>query len=118
MRILTTHKAVPSSPLTLAAIDQPGHGGANHEYQITGYDDGLPCDIQFQNGPVPQHGINGLTNEVLLAIVQDRLRCFQCGPFPSESNAQALRHVNEALDHLHARTRERMARGVEGKHAL
>jgi hypothetical protein len=33
----------------------------------------------FQNGPIAEVGVNGVTHEVLLAIVADRLRSFQKG---------------------------------------
>jgi hypothetical protein len=114
MREITDHKLNPVNDLLRCeAIDQPGPGGANHRYRISG----LPLGdafIQFQTGPITEAGINGLTQEVLLAILIDRLRSFQAGPYASRPNELALQHCEEALYWLHARTRERMARGVEG----
>lgn len=66
--------------------------------------------------PIKEAGVNGLTHEALLAIVIDRLRSFQAGPFASTMNEQALRHIEQGLDHLQQRTRERIKRGVEGTH--
>jgi hypothetical protein len=53
-------------------------------------------DIQFQNGPIAEAGVNGITQEVLLAIVADRLRSFQAGPYACQENADALSHVSAA----------------------
>lgn len=74
--------------------------------------------ILFQNGPIPECGVNGITQEVLLAIVADRLRSFQQGPFACKANACALTHIEEAQHWLQQRTIERMRRGVEGTHTV
>ena len=71
--------------------------------------------IIFQNGPIKEQGINGVTQEILLAIVEHRLACFQSGPFASAYNAEALNHVGQALAALKRRTEDRLARGVEGQ---
>lgn len=114
--------------IKIEATDQPGAGGAYHRYSLTGpdfsmngsfelsrSDDSSRCTILFQNGPIPEHGVNGLTIEALLAVCQHRLECFQAGDYPSQENATALQNVNEALRSLQKRTRTRIARGVEGK---
>jgi hypothetical protein len=108
--------------LVITVIDEPGAGGANHEYRIEATDDGsgkphkiADHHISFQNGPINEHGVNGVTQEVLLAIVADRLRSFQAGPFSCRENALALTKVEEAMHWLHKRTLDRMRRGVEGK---
>ncbi len=74
--------------------------------------------ILFQNGPINEAGVNGITHEALLAILIDRLRGFQAGPFKSKANACALTHMEEALMWLNQRTLERMRRGVEGTHKV
>jgi len=119
-RVLTDHKVNPTNDLlTIEVLDEPGAGGANHHYLIHG-PLGLPtvkavdCDIKFQNGPIAEAGINGLTQEVLLAIVADRLRSFQAGPYACRENALALTKIEEAMLWLHSRTLKRMQRGVEG----
>lgn len=73
--------------------------------------------VHFQHDTVLNVGIVGMTNECLLAMVIDRLRCFQSGPFACEENATALAHLELALEELHLRTARRQARGVEGTHA-
>jgi hypothetical protein len=120
---------LPQNQLKIEVTDEPGSGGANHRYEITGFDtEGNLSATQngyrsrfsreivlFQNGPIKEAGVNGITQEVLLAIVIDRLRSFQAGPFACYANAEALSHCEVALDFLQERTCERLARGVEGK---
>ena len=102
----------------IEADDRDARSGASHEYMITvdrgNNADALTTVIQFQNGPLNEVGVNGLTNEALLAVVVDRLEGFQAGEFPSRETAIALTKIQEALHWLHHRTRERLSRGVEG----
>lgn len=119
--------------ITIEATDAPGAGGANHLYQITGFNTGTnpscpfterygkPSDhttILFQNGTIPENGTNGITQEVLLAIVADRLACFQAGKFACAENRVALEHIKCALSVLKWRTLRRIARNVEGTHTV
>lgn len=122
MRVVQGHRVNPANDKLLIEVhDQPGAGGANHEYLITTPPDkngfGKAFQISFQNGPIEEHGVNGVTQEALLAIVIDRLRAFQAGPFSCRENALALTKIEEAQHWLLHRTRERMVRGVEGKTA-
>lgn len=109
---------MPEKTITVEATDEPGNGGAHHKYVI--YDANEPSAmephrISFQNGGIAEHGINGITNEILLEIVKHRLNCFQAGPFACDANAVAVSQVKAALITLYERTAERRARGVEGK---
>lgn len=125
MRLLTDH-IVPGDSVnhqvTISVLDEPGQGGACHEYHIDwltpdgGMNDTKPncLTVRFQNGPIKEFGINGITQEALLAIVIDRLRGFQSGQFACEDNASALASCESALSVLQNRTRTRIARGVEG----
>jgi len=71
--------------------------------------------ISFQNGPLQETGYpNGVSNEALLAVIEDRLLGFQSGEYACQENALALRKLQEAMMWLHQRTRDRIARGVEG----
>ena len=118
MRQLDEHKVNPANDiLAITVIDAPGHGGANHAYDIEG-GTAVPTHIRFQNGPISEEGIgvNGITHEVLLAIVVDRLRSFQTGRYSCKENACALTHIEEAMHWLQQRTLKRMRRGVEGTH--
>lgn len=119
MRNITDHIANPANDrIGITVMDEPGAGGAHHYYavDVDGGENGL--DMHFQNGPIAEAGVNGVTQEVLLAIVIDRLRCFQAGPYACKENAEALSHAEQSLDWLKSRTRARMARGVEGTHQL
>lgn len=127
-RTVTTHLVRPTDEVVILVADGPGAGGAHHRYEITGFDaksnDGWDGSNQhravilFQNGVIPEKGVNGVTNEALLAIVADRLTSFQAGPFRGAYNANALEHVNAALNALKERTMERMSRKVEGTHEI
>lgn len=120
LRVLTEHKVNPGNDiLQVVVMDEPGQGGANHAYDVTG-GEAVPTHIRFQNGPinVDGNGVNGITHEVLLAIVADRLRSFQKGPYSCKANACALTHIEESLHWLQQRTIERMRRGVEGTHTV
>jgi hypothetical protein len=95
--------------------DKPGAGGASHHYLIWN-EEITPLHIDFQNGSprVPGVGVNGVTHEALLAILIDRLRGFQRGPFACDENAVALINLENALSMLQSRTKARILRGVEG----
>lgn len=117
-RLLTGHKVNPANDLLrIEVLDEPGHGGASHAYDITG-GTAVPTFLRFQNGPIDEVGVNGVTHEALLEIVADRLRSFQKGPYSSRLNALALTAIEDAQNWLNRRTRERVQRGVEGTHAL
>lgn len=113
--------------LNILAVEEPGHGGAYHHYVVSSSaQPPLPgsdqthvnvkalADIHFQEGPIKEAGVNGITQEALIAICMDRLEGFQAGPYPSADNMEALQHLAMAMECLQRRTRERLARGVEG----
>ena len=134
MRQLTDHivSGDQAVQLQIEVTDEPGAGGANHLYYVTGmtletnpslinnpdYDEDTTTVIAFQNGPIREAGVNGVTQEALLAITIDRLRSFQNGPYKCRENAIALTHCEEALMWLQRRTVERIKRGVEGTHTV
>lgn len=107
---------------TVAAVDEPGHGGANHHYEVLRVvpepEGSEPQNvlevILFQNGPVKECGVNGIHNEDLLCILIDRLEGFQRGEHASIENYHALNNLKAALAHLAARTKRRIGAGVEG----
>lgn len=129
MREVNDHKVNPANDvISIIVSDEPGSGGANHRYDIVDYEpaynpsaqivppERTALTILFQNGPINEVGVNGVTQEVLLAIVADRLRSFQAGPYSCRENALALTKVEEAMHWLQKRTLDRMRRGVEGTH--
>lgn len=113
MRKLTDHIVNPvNDKIEINVVDEPGAGGANHQYDICA--GSYYATVSFQNGPINENGVNGVTQEALLAIVADRLRSFQSGPYSCRENALALTKIEEAQHWLQQRTIERMRRGVEG----
>lgn len=115
-RKINSHRINPANDLiNILVTDEPGPGGANHVYVVEFPDGKLDTTINFQKGPIAENGINGLTQEVLIAICVDRLQAFQKGPFACRENALALTKLEEAQQWLFHRTLARMQRGVEGK---
>lgn len=130
-RTITDHQVNPANDkLTITVLDEPADGGANHVYEISGHDEeGHPFFagkddprwqnqrlVVFQQGPIGEVGVNGVTHEALLAVLIDRMRAFQAGPYACTENDAALRALEDAQYWLLSRTRARMARGVEGTH--
>lgn len=131
-RAITAHQVSPlDNALSVYCVDEPGHGGASHQYLVLNAQgepssvvqedsgnlkvDYTPlAEIKFQNGPIKESGVNGVSHEVLIAVVMDRLQGFQSGPYASPDNQEALEHLEKALEALQRRTRERLARNVEG----
>jgi len=130
MRELTSHKVSGlNEALRIEVLDEPGQGNACHRYRIRSAEIppppeadvakcrrllGVSCDVNFQNGPIQEAGVHGVSNEALLAIVEDRLVGFQGGEYACGLNAAALHYVRAAMGCLRARTEGRVARGVEG----
>jgi len=124
-REITDHKVNGlNEAIAIRAVDEPGSGGANHKYEIAIPLQQVPFDdltesvtsIAFQKGAIKEMGINGISQEALLAVVIDRLRSFQAGAYACRDNAIALTKLEEALMWLHKRTHDRLRRGVEGTH--
>ena len=136
MEQITEHVVNPANDrLKITVEAEPAHGNTCPLYMIRGFDTTTnPSDpftlrhggpahhatILFQNGPIAEGGVgvNGVTHEALLAILAHRLRGFQAGPYACRENALALTKIEEAQHWLQHRTRARMARGVEGTHAV
>lgn len=121
MREITEHRSnAVNESITVTADDQnPENGNASHEYDVqwgSGPSSGF-C-VKFQDGPVGVVGVNGATQEVLTAILIDRLTCFQESQWACEENAEALAHYEAALAALKRRTQKRVDRGVEGTHEV
>lgn len=125
MRKITDHKVNGLNEALEIHADERGSGNASHHYTIFIPDSvelkpgvTVHVDLSFQNGPIGEVGFNGISNEALLAVLIDRMRGFQAGPYASRENALALTAMEEALMWLQKRTRDRMARGVEGTHTV
>lgn len=125
-RRITSHQVNGcNESLDILVTDEKGPGGANHDYDIHLLADPSPetpkitgeiwtFKIRFQKGPIKEAGVNGVTQEALLAIVADRLEGFQSGQYACDENARALAYVQKAMSILKLRTERRVARNVEG----
>lgn len=113
MRNVTTHHTNEANSKLSITASNPGPGGAFHSYHVEC--GGMPfVVIDFQNGAIKEVGVNGVTHEVLLAIVRDRLEDFQKGPYACTENAVALHYVVAAQLALEKRTKRRTEQGIEG----
>jgi hypothetical protein len=131
VRDIQTYKQnVCNEHIRVEVLDEPGVGGACHHYGLSGfstrenpsatpgYDDETMYHLIFQNGPIAEAGVNGITNESLLAIVLDRLNGFQQSEYKCRENALAITKIEEAMHWMLHRTRSRESRGVEGTHEI
>lgn len=129
MREIDLHKTNDCNEIIrITAMGEPNRGGEHDTYHIVqdgtkavGGGPAAPAffyALKFQSGPIKEVGVNGITNEVLLAILIDRLSAFQRGPFACEENKIALSACTDALNILHERTQKRIQRGVEGTHEV
>lgn len=109
-RIHTDHNGVAVNAITSTpdGVDVTGH-----VYQVLSGP--KTTSLEFQNGPIKEAGVNGITNEALLAVLIHRTNVLNTR-FPCRENAIALTKMQEALMWFEKRTADRMARGVEGEH--
>lgn len=117
--------------VTLKILATCGHAvtGAHHRYDITGFntsknpafkedDKENILSILFQQGAVPEVGVNGVTPESLLLCIEHLFKGYQTSQFACDENATVLEGVGMALGAIRARTADRTERGVEGTHAV
>lgn len=117
----------------VGAIGEPGPGGAIIQYEVAplvsmelteeqkarlGIEKRMvphasTITIKFQDGN-PADGINGVSNEALLAVLMDRTLGFQNGPGRCAENAEVLEHLTAAMNIWKRRTARRVAEGTEG----
>lgn len=76
----------------------------------------LVGNVHFQDGAINEHGINGVMNEDLIAMIICRLDYFQQTDFACYENDMAIVKLEETLLWLRKRTMGREQRGVEGTH--
>lgn len=125
MRTIITHhtSSFARDHIEVLAVDEPGSGGAHHDYVINVYDSPAAnsaralvqsVSLKYQHGPI-KDGVNGILDEALLAVVADRLGAFSQGEFRSRETALAHTKVQEAILWMQERQRERASRGVQGE---
>lgn len=126
---LTEHKisTLNINNIEVYPIDERDSDGAHHWYciDVLKLSEQEKCEglfevpytvnLKFQKGGLQEAGPNGITDQALIAIVLDRMRGFQNGPYSSRDNAIAITKLEEALDRMARRYRERALRGVEGQ---
>ncbi len=71
--------------------------------------------VTWQEGTIPESGVNGCQPEDVLRVALDRLRELNA-QFPCRENALAITKLEEAIMWLEKRTENRRAQGVEGRH--
>lgn len=92
---------------------------AFHNYVVANAETGeVVTQIYFQEGPIKENGVNGVSNEDLILMVINRLESFQESEYVCEENAEAITHLMEAIESLRARTNKRIAEGIEGTSAI
>lgn len=89
-----------------------------------GYATGVGLCVAFQNGPRGKDAsgalapANGAFVEDLLVAAHQRLEFFQGSKFVHEDNAEAMRHIEAAIEALNRRAKERAKRGVLGQNSV
>lgn len=80
--------------------------------------DEIVGEINFQEGPVKENGVNGLNHEDLLLMVLIRLRSFQESEYACRENEKAIEKLEECVMWLRKRTLDREQRNVLGTSEL
>jgi len=108
MRIHTDKNGVYVNAISKTADGRDVDG---HQYTITHQSTDT---LNFQLGAVKEAGVNGITNESLIAILIHRIAVLNT-KFPSKDNGIAIDHLVVAQQALDRRTADRIGRGVEGQ---
>jgi len=108
MRIHTDHNGVYVNAISTLSDGTDVQG---HLYQCQA--GSVSSSISFQRGAVAANGVNGVTNEALLAVLIHRTK-FLDSKFACDENKRAIQHMEEALVNLEVRSARRIVRGVEG----
>lgn len=88
---------------------------AYNEYAVISNNTGeIVAEVKFQEGPIKEVGVNGVSNEDLILMVIDRLESFQDSEYKCEENEAAIANLYGAILNLQSRTKKREQRGVEG----
>lgn len=101
---------------TKVLFKTPFRFNAPHDFMVIKDDTSKEpvCHIHFQEGPVKENGINGVSNEDLIAMVIKRLKCFQDSDYYCAENQNTIGYLEDALIEMGKRTKKRIKRGVEG----
>ena len=92
----------------------PNAGGCSHDYAINVAGE-RKATIAFQHGARNVAGSTlGILDPALVAVLLDRYRGFQGGPFACRENAMVIQHLEEAPHWMRDRAWRRTAQGVLG----
>ena len=83
---------------------------------VDNYSEGCQT-LKFQNGPIKEVGVNGVTEASLLKVLIDRFEYFQTmknGEFGTKENECVLDNLYCCLCKINQRSLDRSKRGVEG----
>lgn len=94
------------SKIDVAGDDTGHHYEFSHNGQVLGW-------LHFQEGTIPEAGVNGVTNEAVIEALIDRMGKLQ-KTLPCRENALAITKLDESLMWLERRTQNRKDQGVEG----
>lgn len=101
---------------TTVMVEKEYKFNAPHHFKVVKTDnpDEVVGEINFQEGPIKEVGVNGVNNEDLISMVIARLTAFQDSEYACEENKEAALALYKALAYLRDRTLKRKERGVEG----
>ncbi len=71
-------------------------------------------EFKIQNGPIKENGVNGCQVDTLIHAGKKIIEGLNA-KYPCRENAMAITKLDECLMWLEERTKDREARGVEGK---
>lgn len=101
--------------IDIKAVPVERYGIPTYTYKLIKEYDGKPGyqfikELSFQTGDPKVYGINGVTNEALLAIMIHRLQGFQNNPKTyCVENSEAISYMELAMGALHSRARRLQA---------
>ena len=93
-----------------------------NKHPTGGFVSGTGLNIDWQDGPLgrgkDRKEPNGAFVETVIAAAKQRIEFYQESEFACRQNAQAIIALQDALDLLNNRTKEREERQVEGEHIV
>ena len=87
---------------------------APHRFVVSDDYDKIVGIVEFQRGPKKESGVNGVTEQDLLAMVLTRLNAFQGSVYCCAQNSITIKAIETAMLALRDRTERRKLAGIEG----
>lgn len=110
--------------IVVTAVTPPAPDGACKHYSIAAVIPAQTSDsseqvvnqstLDFQDGSIAEVGPNGITDQALLAVVLDRMRGFNNGPYRCRENSVIITKIEEALMWMEKRSNDRARQGIDG----